>query len=68
MLLSKRHGLLPGRLSGANWYLNRQVLVEVNGRASNETRKYLYRDNDSMRTGVISVIGDRGSGTKPWAC
>ena len=38
--------------------------MEVIGRASNENRKYLCRDNDSMRSGVISAIGDRGSGTK----
>jgi len=48
--------------------LDRQVFMEVNGRASNENRKYLCRDNDSMRSGVISAIGDQGSGTKPWTC
>ena len=68
VLLSKGHGLLPGRLSGSNWYLDRQIFMEVNGRASNENRKYLCSDNDSMSSGVISAIGDRGSGTKPWTC
>jgi len=68
VLLSKVNGLLPGRLSGSNWYLDQQVFMEVNHRASNENRKYLCRDNDSIRSGVISAIGDWGSGTKPWTC